>query len=351
MKPLRTTLRLGLVAALLALTGCGQEHQEARTLKLSLEVPASHIRYSLSERFAEEVAALSKGTLAVEIYPSAQLYDNSGAPKALAIGSLDLYVANLNLLARFEPNADLLGLPMFAGASREDVRRVLDGALGTELYAGIERRLRVKVLGAHIEAGAETLFTTGRAVRSFDDIAGLKLGMGGTLAIARYRSLGAYPITMGRADLPLALTQGQVDGLVGYDDTVRAGKLWDTGISYAFETHDGWAAYLALVSQKTWNSLNADQQAALVQGWAAMVEWGRALAAEKQDQAKAINQQNGIVYYTPTAEDIARERTQMHALQSDLVRQRRMDQRLMEQIRHFLLASSTSVAQYDEPTP
>ena len=350
MKP-QSALRLCLTAALLVMTGCKEESHEVKTLKLSLEVPASHIRYTLSNRFAEEVAALSKGTLKVEIYPSAQLYDNSGAPKALAIGSLDLYVANLNLLARFEPNADLLGLPMFAGASREDVRRVLDGALGAELYAGIERRLRAKVLGAHIEAGAETLFTTGRAVRSFDDIAGLKLGMGGTLAIARYRSLGAYPITMGRADLPLALTQGQIDGLVGYDDTIRAGKLWDTGISYAFETHDGWAAYLALVSEKTWRSLTADQQAALIQGWAAMVEWGRALAARKQEQAKEINQQNGIVYYTPMAEDIARERTQMKALQPDLVRARRMDEELMNQIQHFLAAAAPALAQYDEPTP
>lgn len=305
----------------------------AMDLKVSLETPPSHIRNVTMARYADEVAARSGGAIRLEIFPSGQLYDTAGAPKALATGALDLAFPNFNMLGRFEPNSELLALPMFYGAQRNEVRAVLSGESGQKLWRMIEEKLRSKVLGGHVEAGDEKLFLTGKQLRSYDDMNGLKIGVPpNTLIIARQKELGANPVRLARSDTVLALTQGQVDGVIGYDDTVRAGKMWDAGIKYAFDDREGWSGYIPLISQVTWNKLTADQQKIMVDSWAAVVGWARENAEKVQEEARKANQEHGIVYFTPAPADIAEARKRLMAAQASLVQELKMDAAFVSEV-------------------
>ena len=125
-RPAGRPIRLARTAALLAISGAAAlfarpAGAEAIELRLSVETPPSHARNRAAERWAQAIERRSDGSLAVRIFPSGQLYGSAGAVKALASGALDLSIQANSTLSSFEPNLSVVALPMFFGASREQV--------------------------------------------------------------------------------------------------------------------------------------------------------------------------------------------------------------------------------------
>jgi TRAP-type C4-dicarboxylate transport system substrate-binding protein len=316
--------RLALLAiALLAPSA----HTQTLELRLSIETPPSHARNLAAERWAAAIERHSSGSLAVRIFPSGQLYDSPGAVKALASGALDLSVQANSTLSRFEPNLSVVALPMFFGASREQVREILDGPLGQEIYARLLQK-GLLVPGGHFEyAPNQTAYTTERIVRSYDDLRGLKLATPPSpLFVAMLRAMGAFPVATPRSETVMQLSQGQIDGLGSMTDlTIAGGKYWDAGIRYAFRDTAGWGVYIPLVSQVTWERLGSGQRDAIRLGWQEARDWARAYTATELANGIEMNRANGVVSYSPTPEERQRMRERLLAEQDALVAEGRMD--------------------------
>jgi TRAP-type C4-dicarboxylate transport system substrate-binding protein len=296
-------------------------------LRLSVETPPSHARNLASERWIDAIERISNGTIAVRMFPSGQLYDSPGAVKALASGALDLSVQANSTLSRFEPNLSVVALPMFFGATREQVREILDGPLGDELWARLASK-NILVPGPHFEyAPNNTAYTTQRIVRTYEDLQGLKLATPPSpLFVVMLRSMGVFPVATPRSETVMQLSQGQIDGLGSMTDlTISGGKMWDAGIRYAFRDIAGWGVYIPLVSQVTWNKLTAAQRAAIRDGWEEAAAWAREYTATELDNGIAINRENGITSFSPSPEDQQRMRLRLLAEQPALVEQGRMD--------------------------
>jgi len=296
-------------------------------LRLSVETPPGHARNLASERWAEAVERLSNGDVSVRLFPSGQLYGAAGAIKALASGALDLSVQANSTLSSFEPNLSIVALPMFFGATREQVRDILDGPLGGELYQRLESK-GILVPGRHFEyAPNNTAYTTHRPVRSYEDLRGLKLATPPSpLFVAMLRSMGAFPIATPRSETVIQLSQGQVDGLGSMTDlTISGGKFWDAGIRYAFRDIAGWGFYLPLVSRATWTRLTASQRDAIRAGWMEAEAWAREYTAAELERGVAANLEHGIVNYSPAPEEQQRMRERLIGEQAALVLQGRMD--------------------------
>jgi TRAP-type transport system periplasmic protein len=315
---------VGLPAALLlAQVACTQPVE----LRLSVETPPSHARNLASERWAEAIERLSNGTITVRVFPSGQLYDSPGAVKALASGALDLSVQANSTLSRFEPNLSVVALPMFFGATREQVRDILDGPLGRELYGRLESK-GILVPGGHFEyAPNNTAYTTKKIVQSYEDLRGLKLATPPSpLFVVMLRSMGVFPVATPRSETVIQLSQGQVDGLGSMTDlTISGGKLWDAGIRYAFRDIAGWGVYIPLVSRVTWNSLTDGQQDAIRAGWKEAEDWAREYTATELANGVATNSEHGVVSFSPSTEEQQRMRERLLAEQDLLVEQGRMD--------------------------
>jgi TRAP-type C4-dicarboxylate transport system substrate-binding protein len=315
---------LCLVAALLPFQLAGAQPIE---LRLSVETPPSHARNLASERWIEAIERLSSGTLSVRMFPSGQLYDSPGAVKALASGALDLSVQANSTLSRFEPNLSVVALPMFFGATREQVREILDGPLGQELYARLESK-GILVPGGHFEyAPNNTAYTTRKIVRSYEDLRGLKLATPPSpLFVVMLRSMGAFPVATPRSETVMQLSQGQIDGLGSMTDlTISGGKMWDAGIRYAFRDIAGWGVYIPLVSEVTWNRLTETQRIAIREGWSEAEAWAREYTETELENGVATNQENGVVSFSPSPEEQQRMRARLIAEQDMLVEQGRMD--------------------------
>jgi TRAP-type C4-dicarboxylate transport system substrate-binding protein len=296
-------------------------------LRLSVETPPSHARNLAAERWSDAIERLSGGAVTVRVFPSGQLYGSAGAIKALASGALDLSVQANSTLSSFEPNLSIVALPMFFGATREQVREILDGPLGLELYQRLESK-GILVPGRHFEyAPNNSAYTTRKPVRSYEDLRGLKLATPPSpLFVAMLRSMGAFPVATPRSETVIQLSQGQVDGLGSMTDlTISGGKLWDAGIRYGFRDIAGWGFYMPLVSQASWSRMTASQRDAIQRGWKEAEEWAREYTAAELERGMAANAENGVVSYSPTPDEQQRMRERLIGEQAALVEQGRMD--------------------------
>lgn len=318
---------VGLGLALLAAGVGAQPADGSIELRLSVETPPSHVRNLSAQRWADAIARRSDGELRVRIFPSGQLYGSPGAIKGLASGALDLSIQASPSLSRFEPNFSVIALPMFFGATREQVRDVLDGPLGMELYARLLRK-GILVPGGHFEfAPNNTAYTTEKIVRSYADLRGVKLATPASpLIVVMLRSMGAFPVAAPRSEIVMQLSQGQVDGVGSMTDlTISGGKLWDAGIRYGFRDEAGWGVYVPLVSALRWERLSAAHRAAISDGWEEVKGWARAYTAEELANGIEANRANGVEVFVPSAAERAQMRERLVAEQAALVVAGRMD--------------------------
>ena len=304
-------------------------------LRLSVETPPSHARNLAAGRWADAIERRSSGALQVRVFPNGQLYDSPGAIKALASGALDLSIQANPTLSRFEPNLSVIALPMFFGATREQVRDILDGPLGAEVYA----RLAVKgilVPGGHFEyAPNNTAYTTQKIIRSYDDLRGVKLATPPSpLFVVMLRAMGAFPVATPRGETVLQLSQGHVDGVGSMTDlTISGGKLWDAGIRYAFRDTIGWGVYIPLVSEVTWNELSPSHREAVRLGWEEVKDWAREYTATELANGIETNREHGVMSFSPSPQEQRAMRERLLAEQALLVEKGRMDADYVARVR------------------
>lgn len=308
-------------------------------LRLSVETPPGHVRNLASERWAEAIEAKSDGDINVEIFPSGQLYDSAGAVRALASGALDLSIQASPTLSQFEPNLSVITLPMFFGATREEVRTILDGPIGDELYEMVEQKGIIVPDGGQFEfAPNNSAYTTEVPVTSFEELSGLTLATPPSpVVVSILEEMGANPVATPRTEIVLQLTQGQIDGLGSVTDlTISGGKLWEAGISHAFADNAGWGTYIPLVSKRTMDSLTPEQQQIIQDAWSETVGWARDYAEDELETAIQLNKDNGITYHTPSAEAVNAIREELLAEQEEIVASSGMDAEFVARVRQAL---------------
>ena len=319
-------LRTLAVATTAAIAATPALKAEEIPFRISLNTSPNHVRNIALEEFVTKLAERTKGQLDVQVFPSAQLFKGPDVPKALAQGGVEMGVPIILYISRIVPNAGLLDLPMFFGRSADEVHVVMDGPVGAELNAEIETKLGVKIIGPNLDLGHGSIFTTEVPATSLADLSGLKLRVPGSPAAkVRYESLGVEPVSISFSDVPIALAQGTVDGLMTTHETVRSAKLWESGLNYAIDTQGAFLQYVPMIGNRTWDALSPELQAIVIDTWAETVDAARALAAERQASAREEGIANGIEAIQATDEELAAFRAQLMAEQDAIIEATRMD--------------------------
>ena len=321
-------MRISRMAAVGALTMAVATPLKAEEIpfRITLNTGPNHVRNIALEGFVSELAGRTEGKLDVQVFPSGQLFKGPDVPKALAQGSVEMGVPIILYISRVVPNAGLLDLPMFYGRSAEEVHAVMDGLVGAELNAEIEETLGVKVIGPNLDLGHGSIFTTETPATSLAALDGLKLRVPGSPAAkVRYDSLGVESISISFADVPIALAQKSIDGLMTTHETVRSAKLWESGLKYAIDTQGTFLQYVPMVGKPTWDKLGPELQQIIVDTWAETVGDARALAAERQASAREEGISSGIETVQAEDEELSAFRAKLMAQQPEIIEAVRID--------------------------
>lgn len=302
---------------------------EPLPLRISVDTGPNHLRNKTIERF---ISLLNTRTDAIlpTLYPSGQLSKDRDIPKALHWGYVDMGVVARLKLTPFVADMNLTSVPSTYGLSASDIHYLIDGDIGRRLNQKLEH-LGVKVLGNSIDLGFINSYTSERPIKSTADYRGLKLRVsGGSGLLALLGAFGANAIILPFPDVPLALTQGSIDGLQTTHETVLSGKLWEFGLRYCYEDRSHFVDYVPIVSQHFWNALSPELQRLLAQTWNDVTETGRAYARQRQATARATLIEQGIVCTRPPVESLEKQRLALLPVGEALVKQLGMSKTLYQ---------------------
>ena len=161
-------------------------------------------------RFKEMVEEQTEGRITVNVYPSSQLGSEPEMWEGMQTGTCEMAVMTNAYVSSYIPANGSLDLP-FIFSDLEQARTVVDGEFGQKLIANMEGS-GVTCL-AFSEGGFRQLCTRADAIRTPEDLAGLKIRCMETKTyVSAYKSLGVNATPMAWGELLTALQQGAVDG-------------------------------------------------------------------------------------------------------------------------------------------
>jgi tripartite ATP-independent transporter DctP family solute receptor len=247
-----------LVLPLLALAvgaGCRPE-RPTRVLKLAHGLDVTHPVHIAMVNMADRLAQISGGRMRIEIYPNGQLGEERDLIEMLQIGSLAMTKVSASPLESFVPEMAVFSIP-YVFRNEEHLWRVLDGEIGRDLLlAGEPYYLRGL---CYYDAGPRSFYTTGRAVRTPQDLRGLKIRVQQSITSTRMvRTLGGSATPIDWGELYSALQQGVVDGAENNLPSFFLARHYEVSRYLTLDEHT-WVPDVLLISTRVWDRLS-DQE-------------------------------------------------------------------------------------------
>jgi len=242
------------------------------TLKFAHVLTANTPSAMAAERVAKEVSEKSGGRLEIQILPAGQVGNDVEIVEQIQLNTVQMGFPPTAKLGNFEPRMQLLDLP-FIFPTRSALEAVLDGEVGTELLAGLDRQ-GLKGL-CFWGSGYKQITNSVRPIKSIGDLQGIKMRtMQSPLIIAQYREWGSNPIPISFGELYNALQQGVADAQENSLVTIDKMKFYEVQ-KYLSHTNHAYLAYAMIINDKAWKKLPSDLQNILQEALNAGRDWSR----------------------------------------------------------------------------
>ena len=286
-----------IVAALLASCG-GSSEQQVYVIKFPHVTAPATPKGQTAQRFKELAESRFPGRVRVEVYPSAQLMEDSDAIEALAFGEVQMIAASLSLFDRFTHRFQIFDLP-FLFPDLDAVERFQRSPMGRSLLGSLRDE---GMLGLEFWHNGMKQIGAPRPLRVPADAAGLKFRiMESDILQAQVQAFGGSPQKMAFGEVYQALQTGTVDAQENTWSNMYSSKFYEVQ-PFITETNHGYIGYFVATNRDFWESLPADIRSGLEEILDEVTEWGNARAAEinRADKQKiAESGRSQIIELTP----------------------------------------------------
>jgi len=207
------------------------------------------------ERWAELVAQRTNNRIRMRMFHSAQLGQQDEAIQQVRLGAIDVANFNITPLNNLVPETQVLTLP-FIFRDVGHSHRVVDGPVGEAIAREIEAKLNMVVV-SWFDAGARSVYTRSRAIRTPEDMRGLKIRVQTSdLFIDLMRALGANPVPLPFGELYTALQTGVVDGAENNWPSFESQRHYEHARFYSTTEHSN-VPEIVVVNKQRWDRLSA----------------------------------------------------------------------------------------------
>lgn len=284
----RNIVGSGLILATPALIGVGRARAaDVRRLSLGYDQPHTTGYGIAADMFSVKLDQLSKGSLAVDQFPAAQLGQEPQMLQKIRTGDIDLIFSSTANAATLSPQSGVFSIH-YVFNSEDHLRRVV---ADPAVVATTREMFTSTVEGARVLA----LFTLGlrdlygkKEVHSVADIKGLKIRVQATATEdTMFPAYGAQTVHMPFGSVYTSLQTGVMDMAENSIAIYQLNKHYEVAPVMSLTQHEANNS-LVWISDKLWNSLTEEQR-----GWmqTAADEVGRneppkALAQEADALAK-----------------------------------------------------------------
>lgn len=252
-------LKLALSAVLLSAVVTTQA--QTTKIRFAHAGPETASQHLAALEFARLVKERSKGQLEVQVYPSSQLGNDSTVLGAVRGGTIDMMMAGSGNFSGLASRFEVLDIP-FLFRDPAHAYAAVDGEVGQGLMKALEAH-GLKQL-AFWEVGFRSITTKNRAVRTPDDVKGLKIRtMPNPVHIQAWKMLGSNPLPMPLGELYQALESGAVDAQEHPVDITYAAKFYEVQKHLTMTRH-AFTAMPVVFSKQKFDALKPELQKALI---------------------------------------------------------------------------------------
>jgi TRAP-type transport system periplasmic protein len=276
-------------AALLGATGT--LHAQTTKLRLAHAGPETSSQHLAALELAKMVKEKSNGKLELQVYPASQLGNDATVIGGVRGGTIDIMMAGSVNFAGLTPRIGALDLPfLFRGP--EHAYKVLDGAVGQQMMKDLEAH-SLKGLG-WFEVGFRCITTKNRAVRTPDDVKGLKIRTTPNPShIQAFRLLGANPVPLPLGELYQALETGAVDSQEHPVAITHSAKFYEVQKHLTMSRH-AYTAMPVVMNKAKFDALAPELQKVLVESAVQAARFQRALNAKDETRIVADLRSKGM---------------------------------------------------------
>lgn len=240
--------------------GSNSEVKAAKTLNFKLGHMNSpkHAQDTMAMTpFSEDVAKLTDGHVKFKVYPGGAL----GGPKDtwdnIQTGIMDAGWGLQGYNAGKFPVHSVLNLPFLADGNAESLSIVAQKLY--DKFPEVQSEYNdVKPLWFHA-ADPYAIITKGKAVRSFDDVKGLKLRAPSVEAGDMIKSWGATPVSIPAPEIYDAMQKGVIDGGVLPVAGIGDFNLYDV-VDYVTLGNFNTSLFYVVMNKDSWNKIPSEDQ-------------------------------------------------------------------------------------------
>ena len=285
-------LALILAASFLAFTPA-TGFAKAITLRLAHSEPVSNPRHDTCLFFAKRVEELSKGEVKIEVIPAGAMGSHQACQQQVSTGVLDFYITTAGLVSTFDPTRiqEIIELPyLFDNYSQ--AYAFMDTAYVTKVYEPLKPK------GTHYLAtwdnGFRHVTNNVRPIFTPADMKGMKIRVvQSEMSVNILQALGASAVPMSYSELYQAMQQKVVDGQENPFMNIWASKFYEVQKFMSLTKHQ-YSTLPLIISEMTWQKLNADQQNAIQKAAMEAAPYFRKLVGAGEDGQRKIMEQAGM---------------------------------------------------------
>jgi len=233
---------------------------DARTLSFAYDQPRETAYGIFVDKFAERLGELSRGALKAQGYPAAQLGSEPEAAQKVRSGDVDFTVVAAANAATIAPQIAVFSLEYLYSDEKALERSVLDGGVNDTVRKLIRSSTTGAIaLGMIMQTGLRNMYAK-FPVTSVNDIKGKKVRVQATKTEDAFmNAYGALPTHMPFGQVYTALQTGVVEIAENGVGTYLANKHYEVAPVISLTQHEA-NNNVVLMSEKTWNSLDKNQQ-------------------------------------------------------------------------------------------
>ncbi len=289
--------------------------QTPSTLRFSAVFSEQDIRAEMMKRFAEDIKAQG---LTLQPYYGGTLFKQGTELVAMQRGNLEMgNIAPQDISNQIPAWSIVTSAYLFRDA--DHLKKVFASDVGQQLKKMASEKLGIHILGPTYFGARHVGLKPTKKVNTPEDLAGIKLRMpGGDAWQFLGQALGANPTPMAYAEVYTGLQTGAIDGQDNPLPNVQNMKFYEVMSQIALTSHLVGFDLLA-VSNKVWNAMPPEKQAAFQAAADKAIEWSTQEHLKKESELAGFFKEKGLNVYTPDLKAF-RDYAQKKYLASDLAK-------------------------------
>lgn len=297
--------------------------QQTYELKFQSSDNAGTAAFEVQQDWAEHVGEMSDGRIKVEMLPVGSIVEYNETLDAVGAGILDGHITDSSYFTGKDAAFALIGNPVGAYSSAEELRAFFNEGGGTELYNEILAPYGVHFIGPAAQT-AEAI-PSKVPIDGVDDLKGVKMRAPEGMVQSAFAAAGASPVNLPQSEVFTSLDKGVISAA---DATTLATN--DSMGLHDIAKHPIWPGFHSLplnevsITKSTWDEMPDDLKEILTQSVSDYAEdLAKRIRARDEEVAEKLKARGDVTIHSWSEEEkkkfrqIAQEQWKPYAERSE----------------------------------